>query len=404
MRILIAAPVPRELGGLGTGGVHTHAWGLATTLASRGHDVAIAADNRPAALGTGEAAGVRVYGLHGGSLAGAGLSLLDPRLFVALLRTKRRLGPGWTWRWVVRAVHAYRRAIADFGPDLVHAHAIEARFTLCRMTDFRHGPLVATAHSTHYTEFAEDGTRDEARALVERNLVDAHHVIFVSKWVAERHERVYPHLLDHAHTAVLPNPIDASEYHPVPRDEARARVGVPESETLLLTLGNLIPRKDPLTFVRAVGLLRDSRVPLRAVMVGEGTEKTAVQDLIGEIGLDAVIRLEGHVPQGAINHYYSAADVYVFPSLMETWGLAAVEAMLCGCPVVGTFEVMPEVVPDFAGIYVPSHEPSDLAEGLRQAILRDWDRDAIRAFALGYDWQTQIVGFEEFYQQALAGQ
>ena len=403
MRILIAAPVPREMGGTDTGGIATHAWGLATTLTGRGHDVTVVAENRPASLGVREAGGVRICGVHACPLSVSLLALLDPRLLVALFRTKRRLGPGWKWRWVVRAVYGYRHAIADFRPDLIHAHALESRFTLARMTDFRHAPLVGTAHSTHYTEFAEDGTRNEQRALVERNLVDARHVIFVSEWVAERHEQVYPHKLDHAHTVVLPNPIDASEYQPVARDEARARVGVPEGETLLLTLGNLIPRKDPLTFVRAVGLLRDSGVAVRAVMVGEGPEKRSVQDLIAELGQGDVIRLEGHVPQDAINYYYSAADVYVFPSLMETWGLAAVEAMLCGCPIVGTFEVMPEVVPDFAGIYVPSHDPANLADGLREAIARDWDRSAIREFALGYDWKTQIVGFEEFYEQALSG-
>ena len=402
MRILLAAPVSREMGGVDTGGIVTHAWGLATALTERGHEVAFAADNRPASLGVDEVDGIRIYGVLGYPLAGHALSFIDPRMLAAMVRTKRRLGPGWKWRWVVRAVLGYRAALKDFEPDLVHVHTLEARFTLVHMTDFRHLPLVATAHSTHYTEYADEEARDDKRSLVERNLVDASHVIFVSEWVAERHEHVYPHMLDHAQKVVLPNPIDATEYHPVPRDEARARVGIPDGETLLLTLGNLVPRKDPLTFVRAVGLLRDSGVAARVIMVGEGPEKQAVETLIGELGLGETIRLEGHVPQEAINHYYTAADVYVFPSLMETWGLAAVEAMLCGCPVVGTFEVMPEVVPDFAGIYVPSHEPADLSRALGEAVTREWDRPAIREFALGYDWRSRVAGFEEFYRRALS--
>ena len=68
-----------------------------------------------------------------------------------------------------------------------------------------------------------------------------------------------------------------------------------------------------------------------------------------------------------VQRNYAAADVYVFPSTMETWGLAAVEAMLSGVPVVGTFECMTEVVPEFAGIYVPSQDPSDLAEAITRA-------------------------------------
>lgn len=402
MRILIAAPVSRELGGVDTGGIVTHAWGLATTLASRGHEVAIVADNRPAELGITVQDGVRVYGLRGYPLGTKALAYADPRMLVAVVRTARRLGPGWGRAWLARSVLGYRFAIQDFKPDVVHVHTLEARFALVQETSFGRVPIVATAHSTHYVEYAEDDARDDRRALVERNLADARDVIFVSEWVAERHERVFPHKLDHARKVVLPNPIDAREYRPVARQAARARIGVAPEEPMLLTVANLVPRKDPATLVRAVAHLRGQGMPVRAIWVGQGPEAAATHRLIAESGLDGIVRLEGHVPQESMNDYYSAADLFVFPSLMETWGLAAVEAMLCGCPVVGTFEVMTEVVPDFAGIYVPSHAPEDLAKAIRSALARSWDREAIRRFALGYDWQQRIGGFEAVYERAVS--
>ena len=401
MRILQIAPVPREVGGVDTGGVATHAWGLATNLAALGHDVAVLAHNREYGEPWPERHdGVLVYGgrSYGGSRRLRALA--GPSALTAVASAKRDLGTAWQLRWIASAVAACREAIEEFAPDVIHVHAVESRYTVARAANTAGVPLVATIHSTHYVEFAEGDVRDNNRALIERNFAHVSDVIFVSKWIADHHEEVFPGALEHANRVVLPNPIDAGEYHPVPRADARRRLGIGD-ERLLLTLGNLIPRKDPLTFVRAVGMLRDAGEPVRAAMVGEGPEKPAVRALIDELGLEDVIDLVGHVPQESINDYYTAADVYVFPSIMETWGLAAVEAMLCGTPVVGTFGVMPEVVPDFAGIYVPSHDPTDLAAGLSRALSRAWDRDAIRQFALGYDWKVQISGFEAFYRDAI---
>lgn len=403
MKILQIAPVPREFGGVDTGGIATHAWGLATSLATLGHEVAVLAHNRDHGEPWPETYnGVKVYGgrSFGGSVRAR--RLMHPSTIKAVLEARRTLGPSWKLRWVASAVAACCETIEAFRPDIIHVHAVEGRFTVAHAANLYGVPIVATAHSTHYVEFVEDGVKDDNRALVERNLHEATDIVFVSKWVAERHEQVFPGALDHAHTVILPNPIDASVYAPVPRAAARERLGMAEGDIFLLTLGNLIPRKDPLTFIRAVGILRSQGLPVRVIMVGSGPLKAEMEALIAELDLGDVIHLEGHAPQEAINDYYSAADVYVFPSLMETWGLAAVEAMLCGCPVVGTFDVMPEVVPEYAGVFVPSHEPVDLAAGLTEAIERDWDRDAIRSFALGYDWKTQVGGFESLYRDILA--
>lgn len=403
MKILQIAPVPREFGGVDTGGIATHAWGLASSLSALGHEVAVLAHNRDQGVPWPQSYdGIKVYG--GRSFGGAPRAkrLMRPSAISAVMKARRTLGPGWKLRWVASAVAACCETIDAFRPDIIHVHSVEGRFAVAHASNLYGVPIVATAHSTHYVEFVEEDVRDENRALVERNLADATDVIFVSKWVAERHEQVFPGALDHAHTVVLPNPIAADVYKPVPRKPARERLGIAKDEVFLLTLGNLIPRKDPLTFIRSVGILRSQGLPVRVIMVGSGPLQSEMEALIAELGLGDVIRLEGHAPQEAINDYYSAADVYVFPSLMETWGLAAVEAMLCGCPIVGTFDVMPEVVPEYAGVFVPSHDPVDLAAGLTEAIAREWDRDAIREFALGYDWKKQVGGFDALYQEILA--
>jgi len=402
MRVLQIAPVPREIGGVNTGGVPTHAWGLITHLAQRGHDVAVLADNRPYGDPWPDIVdGIAVYGGRGFSGPRRVRRMLHPTTLSAVASAKRHLGPLWRWRWVANAVSACSQVIDDFRPDIVHVHALEGRFAVAYSAGREKIPLITTAHSTHYVEYADDDMRDYNEALIVRSLAAARDIIFVSHWDAERYGRMFPGTFDHARIYVLPNPIDAEEYEPIPRDEARRLVGVSDGETLLLSIGNLIPRKDPAAFVRAIGILRTEGVDVRGIMVGEGPLKDKMRALVTELGLTDVIRLEGHAPQDLISAYYSAADVFVFPSLMESWGLAGVEAMLSGCPVVGTFEVMPEVVPEFAGVYVPSHDPADVAAGLKVALERDWDREAIRRHALGFDWKHRVRDFEEVYRTLL---
>jgi len=400
MRILQVAPVPRDVGGTNTGGIPTHVWGLATHLAARGHEVAIAADNRPASAGNPNVSDVRLYGVEGYA-PGAGIGrLLIPAVAGAFLRSKRTLGPGWSTGWIVRALLGYEAAIREFRPDIIHVHAIEGRFTLAH--ELAGGiPLVATAHSTHYFEHAAPEYAGERQALVMRNLENAREIVFVSRYLQSRYVELFPDRMSHVSTHVIPNPIDAALYSPIDRTTARAQVGVEEGRTVLLFAGNLIPRKAPMAFVEGVSALRRSGRDVLGIMVGEGSEEARVRAAIADLGLGNAIRLDGFRPQAELATYYSAADLFVLPSLMESFGLVALEAMLCGCPVVGTPEVLPEVVPAESGVCVDSFELPALVAALESAIDRTWDRAAIRARVLGSDWAVRIADYETLYSDLL---
>lgn len=402
MRILQVAPVPRDVGGTNTGGIPTHVWGLATHLATRGHEVAIAADNRPSSAGTGEVSGVRLYGVEAYD-PGAGIGrLLLPTVAGAFLRSKRTLGPGWSNGWIVRSLLGYEAAIREFRPDIIHVHAIEGRFTLAHELAGK-VPVVATAHSTHYFEHAAPEHAAERRSLVVRNLEHARDVVFVSEYLRARFSELFPDQMGHVHGSVIPNPIDASLYSPLDRTTARARIGVDEGSTVLLFAGNLIPRKAPMAFVGAVSALRRSGRDVVGVMVGEGSEEERVRTAIADLGLGDAVRMDGFRPQSELATYYSAADVFVLPSLMESFGLVALEAMLCGCPVVGTPEVLPEVVPEESGVCVESFDLAELVAALEGAVDRAWDRGAIRTRVLGSDWAVRIADYEALYSGILTG-
>jgi len=403
MRILLVSPVPPEAGGAGTGGIATHAWGLATHLVAAGHEVALLADNMP--YGGPRPVHLEGVALYAGKSFGGSKrtrTALSPAVAVSILRAKRHLGPTWRMGWVASAVTSFETAVRDFRPDVVHVHGIEGRLAVALHTLRHRAPLLATTHSTHYFEYAPPGRAEVHRGLVERNLAVLDRIVFVSRYLERRYSEAFPQLIRGMHAEVIINPLDTGLYAPGDRDAARRVLRVSDRERMLLFVGSLIERKRPELFIDAVARLQAERGDIKAFMIGDGPLRDLVIRKLAACGLQDVVTLERHKSQGDLVTYYTAADTFVLPSSMESFGLVAVEAMLCGCPVVGTFEAMQEVVAASAGVYVDTADEVRLAEVVGEALGRAWDRGAVRSLALGYDWSHHIGEFVSAYEDAIA--
>lgn len=126
--------------------------------------------------------------------------------------------------------------------------------------------------------------------------------------------------------------IDLSRFENVQVDRAakRKEIGVPEDAFLLLSVGELNENKNHQVIVRALARLNDSNV--HYAIAGVGEKKEELLRLAEELGISAQVHLLGYrkdIPE--LNY---AADVFCFPSLREGLGVAAIEAMACGLPLV----------------------------------------------------------------------
>lgn len=148
----------------------------------------------------------------------------------------------------------------------------------------------------------------------------------------------------------------------------RRKLGLPEA--FLLTVGAHDPRRNLKTLLRAYGRLKESgRFSHKLVVIGPKTPFfSEIQRETRSSGLEQDVVYLDYVPNERLATYYNLADVYVYPSFEEGFGLTPLEAMACGCPVVTSrVSSLPEVVGDAAITVDPASE-EDLAVALEQVL------------------------------------
>jgi glycosyltransferase involved in cell wall biosynthesis len=131
--------------------------------------------------------------------------------------------------------------------------------------------------------------------------------------------------------AVLPNGIDLDLWTPAPRVSAPGRLRI-------LAVMRLATRKRPLTLLRILHALR-ARVPgdidITATILGEGPSRPSMERYLARNGMTEWVHLPGHLPRPEVKAVMARSDVFVAPAVLESFGIAALEAHAAGLPVVG---------------------------------------------------------------------
>jgi glycosyltransferase involved in cell wall biosynthesis len=170
----------------------------------------------------------------------------------------------------------------------------------------------------------------------------------------------------------------APQFQPIPDSPARdalcQKYNLPRP--FILYVGNLEPRKNLPILVRAFARVARAGLPHALVLAGaRGWMAAEIFSTIKELDLVSRVHFPGYVPQQDLASLYSAASLFVYPSLYEGFGLPVLEALACGVPVItSNVSSMPQVAGD-AGILV---EPSDV-DALADAMKRVLTDQGLRA-------------------------
>jgi glycosyltransferase involved in cell wall biosynthesis len=277
------------------------------------------------------------------------------------------------------------RAARSFRPDVVYAHFLAPAGLAAALAS--RAPLVVTAHGQDVANAERPGIRAATRYVVGR----ASCVIAVSNWLRERLESVAPGA--RGKTEVVDCGVDLERFAPRDAAAARAQVGWSPGGTAFLCLGSLSERKNVLRLARAF----ERRGEGELAFVGDGPLRGALEGRAG-------IRLAGRVPHDAVPDWIAAADVLCQPSLVEPFGLAALEAMASARTVIASqVGGPPEFVTPEAGILVDPTDEDALVTALSAAAGLPSPNEAGREAAAAHDVRLQAARVEEILERAIRG-
>ncbi len=193
---------------------------------------------------------------------------------------------------------------------------------------------------------------------------------------------------------VIPNGVDLSTFRRgLDAEGLRRRMGVGDGEPLVATAIRLVKRKGPYLLLRAFQEVRREVPGARLVMAGEGPEEEGIRREVEREGLGERVELLGRLPHPEVARLMAGADVFVLPSSVEAFGLAAIEAMAVGTPVIcpragGILEFARE---GYNCLFFEPGDPSSLKEALLRllsdgGLVRTLRRGGLRT-ARRFSWE-----------------
>ncbi len=289
------------------------------------------------------------------------------------------------------------------GLDLLHVHyamphAVAA--LLARELLRGGGPrIVATLHGTDITVVGADPAYRRITCFaIDR--VDG--VTAVSRWLAEETAREFA---TRRPIRVVPNFVDLERFRPGGEPGVRATLARP-GEALLVHISNFRPVKRLRDVIAVFAAVRKDR-PARLVLVGDGPDRAGAEEEARRLGVAKDVAFLGE--QAGIEGLLGVADLFLLPSDRESFGLAALEAMACGVPVIGTDTGgLPEVVEDGKTGHLCTPGDTACMSAFATELLADPARHAAfraaaRAAAGRFDRAKVVDAYEAVYREVGAG-
>jgi glycosyltransferase involved in cell wall biosynthesis len=204
---------------------------------------------------------------------------------------------------------------------------------------------------------------------------------------------------------VIPTGLDVAPFKEADGGSLRAEWGWPD-DRIIISVGRLAEEKNWGTLLQAFALALQEQPDLRLVLVGDGPQAQALRQLAEELGITERVHFAGRVPFDQVPSFLKAADLFAFASVTETQGLATLEAMAAGLPVVAVAGPgTSDIVEDGEQGFLVQNDPQDLAKRMVELICNPDSMSTFKTAALkkslAYDNKRLARKMLKVYERAI---
>jgi glycosyltransferase involved in cell wall biosynthesis len=306
---------PRVIGGLAR-----HVYAISTSLASKNVSLNVIT------IGDGQTQGNKVREER-----------LNNNLLVTKINGDRFMAPtflDWVYQFNATMIEAALSKIDVWKPELIHAHDWLVAPSAIALKHLRCIPLLSTIHST---ELGRSGSLKEnsQKHILEMEsflIRESSKIIVTSNYMKKETSALFG--LSNTRIQVISNGIEkVIQKDRLDLQAVRRRYALPW-EKLVIFVGRMFEQKGPHLLLDAALQILQKRQDFKFVFVGEGPLKSTMQKKANEMNIGQKVYFTGFIPDSELHELYTVADVAVFPSLYEPFGIVCLEAMAAGCPVI----------------------------------------------------------------------
>ena len=220
------------------------------------------------------------------------------------------------------------------GFDVIHAHDWLVTYAAKSLKNAYDIPIVATIHATEAGR--NSGIHDETQRYINDTewllTYEATEVIVTSNYMKNEIQRLFGLPFDKIN--VIPNGINLSNFTGIERDYDFRRQYAMDNEKIILYVGRLVYEKGVQHLIAAMPKILSNYHDAKLIIAGRGGMMDELRAEASNLGLNDKIYFTGYLNSKQVQKMYKCADVAVFPSTYEPFGIVALEAMLAGVPTV----------------------------------------------------------------------
>jgi glycosyltransferase involved in cell wall biosynthesis len=267
-------------------------------------------------------------------------------------------------------------------------------------------PVIGTPHGDDVQIFPDlnYGVRLDPKndRIVRRNVNLCDRITAISRSIREHLEDI---LEDRNRIVDIPNGIWTSTFfNNVNRDETRKKYNLPVNSMLLISVGRNHPKKGFLIAVEALSKLKNKSAHIAYLIIGK--DMKLIREKANELGVSELLFTPGQLEAKEVAELFQASDMYISPSLIESFGITTIEAMSAGLPcIVSDIEGSRDIVTSKFGIFTKPGDAQELADAIQKLVenrllMKKMGEEALLE-SRKYDWSKIAKMYEKVYRDTI---